>query len=95
MPAIQQPTCPPTHRQHGPPTPPPPPRQPPVLDPLTPAAAAEQRRLALRSFAAPMLIGMASTSSSTRAKLWACSGVDILLQLLGEEVGRGRAGQGG
>jgi len=32
----------------------------------------------------PMLIGLASTSSSTRAKLWASNGLDIFLQLLGE-----------
>ncbi|KIZ03198.1 hypothetical protein MNEG_4758 [Monoraphidium neglectum] len=60
-------------------------QQPAVLDPLTGAAAAEARRAAVRGFVVPMLIGMASTSSSTRAKLWACSGLDIFLQLLGEE----------
>jgi hypothetical protein len=43
--------------------------------------------VAVRGFVVPMLIGMASTSSSTRAKLWACNGIDIFLQLLGEEVG--------
>jgi hypothetical protein len=42
-----------------------------------------------------MLIGMASTSSSTRAKLWACSGLDIFLQLLGEEVRERRPGSAG
>ena len=61
-------------------------QQPPVLDLLTGAAAAEARRAAVRGFVVPMLIGMASTSSSTRAKLWACNGLDIFLQLLGEEV---------
>lgn len=61
-------------------------QQPPVLDPLTGAAASEARRAAVRGFVVPMLIGMASTSSSTRAKLWACNGIDIFLQLLGEEV---------
>jgi len=53
-------------------------------DPLT--GPAEARRVAVRGFVVPMLIGMASTSSSTRAKLWACNGIDIFLQLLGEEV---------
>ena len=65
---------------------------PPVLDPLTGAAATEARRAAVRGFVVPMLIGMASTSSSTRAKLWACNGIDIFLQLLGEEVRRGGGG---
>jgi hypothetical protein len=67
---------------------------PPVLDPLTGAAATEARRAAVRGFVVPMLIGMASTSSSTRAKLWACNGIDIFLQLLGEEVRRGGGGAG-
>jgi hypothetical protein len=35
----------------------------------------------------PLLIGLATTSSSTRAKLWASNGLDIFLQLLGTEVG--------
>jgi hypothetical protein len=34
----------------------------------------------------PLLCGMVSTSSSTRAKLWASNGLDIFLQLLGTEV---------
>ena len=48
--------------------------------------AAEGSRVAMRQFMVPMLIGLASTSSSTRAKLWASNGLDIFLQLLGESV---------
>eukprot|EP00775_Hariotina_reticulata_P013544 gene13544-13671_t len=52
---------------------------------LSAAAAQEARRAAVRTFVVPLLIGMASTSSSTRAKLWASNGLDIFLQLLGTE----------
>eukprot|EP00879_Flechtneria_rotunda_P019896 GHRR01020912.1.p1 GENE.GHRR01020912.1~~GHRR01020912.1.p1 ORF type:complete len:211 (+),score=94.84 GHRR01020912.1:406-1038(+) len=39
----------------------------------------------MRSYVVPLLIGMATTSSSTRAKLWASNGLDIFLQLLSTE----------
>lgn len=54
---------------------------------LSAAAAADARRLAVRTYVVPLLIGLATTSSSTRAKLWASNGLDIFLQLLGTEVG--------
>jgi hypothetical protein len=54
---------------------------------LTAAAAADTRRMAVRTYVVPLLIGLATTSSSTRAKLWASNGLDIFLQLLGTEVG--------
>ncbi len=64
-----------------------------VGDPLTQpsavsaaAAAADVRRIAVRTYVVPLLIGLATTSSSTRAKLWASIGLDIFLQLLGIEV---------
>lgn len=53
---------------------------------LTAAAAADARRVAVRTYVVPLLIGLATTSSSTRAKLWASNGLDIFLQLLGTEV---------
>jgi hypothetical protein len=53
---------------------------------LTAEQAAEASRSAMRQHMVPMLIGLASTSSSTRAKLWASNGLDIFLQLLGEAV---------
>lgn len=54
---------------------------------LSAAAAADTRRMAVRTYVVPLLIGLATTSSSTRAKLWASNGLDIFLQLLGTEVG--------
>ncbi|WIA33289.1 hypothetical protein OEZ86_006429 [Tetradesmus obliquus] len=59
----------------------------PLADPavLSAAAAADARRAAVRAYVLPLLCGMVSTSSSTRAKLWASSGLDIFLQLLGTE----------
>jgi hypothetical protein len=62
---------------------------------LTPEQALAARRAAVRLHVVPMLIGLASTSSSTRAKLWASSGLDIFLMLLAEsvsEVGGGWVG---
>jgi hypothetical protein len=53
---------------------------------LSAAAAADARRAAVRAYVLPLLCGMVSTSSSTRAKLWASNGLDIFLQLLGTEV---------
>jgi hypothetical protein len=58
--------------------------QPGVLS--TTAAATDARRSAVRTYVVPLLIGLATTSSSTRAKLWASNGLDIFLQLLGTEV---------
>jgi len=62
------------------------------------AAAAEARRLAVRTMVVPLLIGLATTSSSTRAKLWASNGLDIFLQLRCTGVGTpppgGRGGGG-
>jgi hypothetical protein len=53
---------------------------------LSAVAAADVRRVAVRTYVVPLLIGLATTSSSTRAKLWASNGLDIFLQLLGIEV---------
>jgi hypothetical protein len=53
---------------------------------LSAAAASDARRAAVRAYVLPLLCGMVSTSSSTRAKLWASNGLDIFLQLLGTEV---------
>jgi hypothetical protein len=53
---------------------------------LSATAAADARRSAVRTYVVPLLIGLATTSSSTRAKLWASNGLDIFLQLLGTEV---------
>jgi hypothetical protein len=59
---------------------------------LTPEQALAARRAAVRLHVVPMLIGLASTSSSTRAKLWASSGLDIFLMLLAESVRGGGVG---
>jgi hypothetical protein len=44
----------------------------------------------LRGFVVTMLVNLVSCSSSTRAKLWAASGLDVFLHLLAEQVTRGK-----
>lgn len=77
-------------------SPPPPPPATNTQDPaaaVTAAAAAgsagdpprDPRRVAFRSHVVPLLMGLVSTSSSTRAKLWASNGLDLFLQMLAEQ----------
>lgn len=55
--------------------------------PMAAAAAggAAARWSMLRMMVVPLLMGMVKTSASTRAKMWASSGLDILLQMLSME----------
>jgi hypothetical protein len=59
-----------------------------------PATLPSCRWARLRGFVVTGLVNLVSCSSSTRAKLWAASGLDVFLHLLAEQVA-GLGGQAG
>jgi len=53
-----------------------------VVPELAAAVEALQRWGCVRGFVVPMLVGMASCSQATRARMWAAGGLAALLALL-------------